>query len=254
MPANKAVSLLRASSPTISVGILSADLMHLGSELALLEGTDLKAIHFDVMDGCFVPMMTVGPLFIKDVKTHLLKDVHLMVQEPEGKVAEYVQAGADLITLHLKSSKDLRPVLRELGKMENQNDPQRGLIRGVAICPGTPVERLEPLLDYVEMILVLAVDLKAIGRGFIESTGERFAQVKKLISAAKRDILLCIDGGVKRENIFKIAELGPDIVVSGNAIFAGGNPVENLRFMLNALRSPANRSFDGKQMVSSRGI
>jgi len=239
MPANKAFHLLRASCPTISAGILPADLMNLSSQLALLEATPLKAIHFDVMDGCFVPRLTVGPPFIRAVKTHLLKDVHLMIQEPEGKVADYVQAGADLITLHLKSSKDLRPVLQELGGMENQNDPQRGLIRGVAICPETPVESLEPLLDYVEMILVLGVSLGAIGRGFIESTGEKFAQVKKLVSAAKREILLCIDGGVKRENISQIAELGPDIVASGSAIFAGGNPEENISYMLNVLRSRA---------------
>jgi len=123
--------------------------------------------------------------------------------------------------------------------MENQNDPQRGLIRGVAICPDTPVERLEPLLDYVEMILVLGVNLEAIARGYIESTGKKFAQVKELVSAAKREILLCIDGGVKRENIYQIAKLGPDIVASGSAIFAGGNPEENISYMLNVLRSRA---------------
>ncbi|MFQ5823593.1 MAG: hypothetical protein ACE5JB_06015 [bacterium] len=98
MPANKAFDLLRASAPTISVGILSADLMRLGSALALLEGTDIKAIHFDVMDGCFVPMMTAGPPLIKTVKTHLLKDVHLMIQDPQLKVGDYIDAGADVIT------------------------------------------------------------------------------------------------------------------------------------------------------------
>ncbi|MFQ6114893.1 MAG: hypothetical protein ACE5NG_12565, partial [bacterium] len=83
MPANKAFDVLRASAPTLSVGILSADLMKLGSELALLEGTDIKAVHFDVMDGSFVAVMTAGPPLIKAVKTHLLKDVHLMIQEPQ---------------------------------------------------------------------------------------------------------------------------------------------------------------------------
>jgi len=240
MPANKAFNLLRASAPTISVGILSADLMNLDTQLALLEGTDLKAIHFDVMDGCSVPMMTVGPLFIKAVKTHLLKDVHLMIQDPMDKVGDYVDAGADMITFHVESCKDILPVLRELRTMENRNDPQRGLIRGVALNPNTSVEALEPLLDEVELIVVLAVSPGVRGQAFIDSTRQKFAQVKEMVSAAGKEILLCIDGGVKRDNIAPIAKLGADILVSGSAIFAGENPVENLRFVLSELRSPGS--------------
>ena len=170
MSANKAFNLLRAFSPTISVGILSADLMHLSSELALLEGTDVKAVHFDVMDGRFVPMMTTGPVFIKAVKTSLLKDVHLMIQDPQVSVKDSVQAGADIITVHVESCKDIRPLLRELGTMENKNDPDRGLIRGVALNPGTPLKVLEPLLDDIEMIVVLGVDPAVKGQAFNDST------------------------------------------------------------------------------------
>ncbi len=240
MPSNKAFNLLRASAPTISVGILSADLMHLGSELALLEGLDLKASHFDVMDGCFAPLLTVGPPFIKAVKTHLLKDVHLMIEDPLEKVDDYVDAGTDMITVHLESCKDILPVLRELGTMENRNDPHRGLIRGLALNPDTPVEVIEPLLDEVELIVVLAVNPGVRGQTFIDSTRQKFAQVKKMVSTAKKEILLCIDGGIKRNNIAQIAKMGADILVSGSAVFAGENPVENLRFMLSELRSPGS--------------
>ncbi|MBA7690151.1 hypothetical protein ES703_98675 [subsurface metagenome] len=86
MPSNKAFNIIKECSPTLSVGITSADLLNLSSEIAILEGTDIKVMHFDVMDGCFVPRMTVGPPFIKAVKTQLLKDVHLMIQDPEAKV------------------------------------------------------------------------------------------------------------------------------------------------------------------------
>ena len=240
MSANKAFSLLRASSPTISAGILSADLMHLSSELALLEGTGIKAVHFDVMDGRFVPMMTTGPVFIRAVKTSLLKDVHLMIQDPQVKVKDYVDAGADIVTVHVESCKDIRPLLRELGTMENKNDPDRGLIRGVALNPGTPVKVIEPLLDDVEMIVVLAVDPAVRGQTFMDSTGSRFAQVKEMVSAAHKETLLCIDGGVKRDNIAAIAPMGADLVVSGSALFAGKTLLENALFMLNALKSPAN--------------
>lgn len=240
MPANKAFNLLRASSPAISVGILSADLMHLSSELALLEGTDVKAVHFDVMDGRFVPMMTTGPVFIKAVKTSLLKDVHLMIQDPQVTVKDYVYAGADIVTVHVESCKDIRPLLRELKTMENKNDPDRGIIRGVALNPGTSVHVLEPLLDDVEMIVVLAVDPAVRGQTFNDSTGSKFAQVKKMVSAAKKQTLLCIDGGVKRDNIAAIAKMGADLVVSGSAIFDGKAPLENARFMLNAIQPQAN--------------
>lgn len=240
MPANKAFSLLQACSPTISVGILSADLMHLSSELALLEETDLKAVHFDVMDGCFVPVMTVGPPFIKAVKTSLLKDVHLMIQDPQAKVEDYVNAGADIITVHGESCQDVRAVLRELAMMENRNDPDRGLVRGVALNPDTPVELLEPLLADIEMIVVLAVNPQVKGLPFFDSVGHKFGEVKKLVSTARKEILLCIDGGVKRNNINDIAKMGADILVSGSAIFDGKAPVENARFMLSAIKSQAD--------------
>lgn len=240
MSTNKVFNILHEYSPTISVGILTADLMDLGSELALLEGTDIKAIHFDVMDGCFVPMMTVGPPFIKGVKTHLLKDVHLLIQNPQAKLEDYVNAGADIITVHLESCEDVRPVLRELGMMKNRNDPDRGIVRGVAINPGTPVEVLEPLLDDVDMIVVLAVNPEVRGLPFFDSIGDKFTKVKEMVSAAKEEILLCIDGGVKRKNIAEIARMGAHILVSGSAIFDGKAPAENARFMLKAIKSQTN--------------
>ncbi|MEE8462870.1 MAG: hypothetical protein V3S50_12190, partial [Acidobacteriota bacterium] len=109
--------LLLQLSPTLSVGVLAADLMKLGSAVSLLEKTDVKLAHVDVMDGCFTPMMTVGPPFVKALKTPLLKDVHLMIQDPLEKVDEYVAGGADVITVHVESGTHIHRVFQKLGTM-----------------------------------------------------------------------------------------------------------------------------------------
>jgi len=171
------------------------------------------------------------------VKTRLLKDVHLMIQDPQVKVGDYVDAGADIITVHVESCDDVLPVLRHLATMENKNDPGRGLVRGIACNPTTPVRLLQPLLDDVEMIVVLAVDVMVKGFPFFPSIRQKSAEVREMISRAGKNILLCIDGGVKKNNIAEFAAMGADIVVSGSAILDGKDPVGNAQFMLNAIKS-----------------
>ena len=229
--------LLRQLSPTLSVGVLAADLMKLGSEVSLLEKTDVKLAHVDVMDGCFTPMMTVGPPFVKALKTPLLKDVHLMIQDPVEKVDEYVAAGADVITVHVESGTHIHRVFQKLGQMSNANDPARGLVRGVALNPGTPLAVLEPLIDEVELIMLLGINPGWGEQSFIPSTFARIEKVKGMIAEAEKDILVCVDGGVTRDNITELATAGVDIVVTGSAVFDGKNPVENAEFMLDALRT-----------------
>lgn len=242
MPPLQARQLLRELSPTVSVGLLTADLLRLGSEISLLERTGVRIVHVDVMDGCFVPAMTVGPPWIKALTGSLLKDVHLMVQDPIGKVADYVACGADIITVHVEADLHIHRVLQSLGKMVNANDPARGLVRGIALNPGTPVEALEPLLDEVEMVTLLAVNPGWGGQSFIPSTFPRIEKVRRLLLQQKRDILLGVDGGVTRANIAEIGAAGADIIVTGSAVFDGKAPEENARFMLETLsrlHSPA---------------
>ncbi len=236
MSANKAFNLLLRSSPTLSVGITSADFLEIGREVELLEGTDIKLMHFDIMDGCFVERLTVGPVFIKAVKTKLLKDVHLMIRSPEEKIREYVDAGADMITIHMESPEDVNLIFKNLGKMENKNDPERGLIRGIAVDPDTPVEHIKGLLDNIEMIVVLAVDIHLKGFPFFDSYADKFMEVKELISTSDKEILLCLDGGIKKSNISEFAKVGADILVSGSAIFDGKDPVGNIQFMLKEIK------------------
>ena len=235
MAESHALEALKSSVPTISVGVLTADLMSLGTDLALLDQTDVKVLHFDVMDGCFCPMTTVGPPFIKAVRTSLLKDVHLMIADPFPKLADYVSAGADILTVHVESCPmHIHRIFQELAEMTNANDPERGIVRGVAINPGTPVDALAPVLDDVDMVTLLAINPGWGGQKFIPATLQRLAQVRRLI--ADREILLCVDGGITRNSIADVAKAGADMVVTGSAVFDGKAPVENAKFMLDALR------------------
>ncbi|MEW5785711.1 MAG: ribulose-phosphate 3-epimerase [Bacillota bacterium] len=228
---------IRALSPTLSVSMLTADLLSLRSEMAILEKAGIKVIHFDIMDGRFTPVLTTGPAFLKSFSgLPMLKDVHLMIDKPLDKVQDYVQAGADLITVHIESERHIHRVLQALSIMENANDPQRGIARGVALNPGTPLEVIHPLVDLVDIIYLLAVNPGWGGQSFIQSTARRVEEVKKIISNAKRDVFLGLDGGVTRGNIAEIASLGADLVVTGSAVFDGTDPEANVLFLLEALQ------------------
>ncbi len=231
---------LRQGTGLISVGVLTADLLSLGSELALIAQAGVKLVHIDVMDGCFCPMMTVGPPFIKAMKTSMLKDVHLMIEEPLDKVKDYVAAGADMITVHAESGKHIHRLLQQLASMTNVNDPDRGILRGIALNPGTPLEVVRPLLDEVEMVLLLAVNPGWGGQKFIRSTESRLGRLREMLKGAGKDVLICVDGGVKRDNIADIARMGADIIVTGSAVFDGKDPLGNAKDMIKAVREAVN--------------
>jgi ribulose-phosphate 3-epimerase len=233
----KAAALLAEVCPTISVGMLTADLLSLGSELAVLEKTDVRLLHVDVMDGCFCPMMTVGPPLIKAMKTSLLKDVHLMIHDPLEKIEDYVAAGADMITVHAESCLHIHRVLQHMGNLENANDPDRGLLRGVALNPGTPAEAVDPLLDELDMVFLLAINPGWKGQKFDPSVPRRMQRIREMTAGASRRIFVGLDGGITRNNIAEVARLGADIVVTGSAVFDGKAPAANAAFMLETLRA-----------------
>lgn len=229
---------LRALCPTVSVGILPADLMNLGAELALLERAGVGVVHVDVMDGCFCPQLTVGAPYVKGLRTPLLKDVHLMVGEPLEKLAAFVAAGADIVTVHLEAAVHIHRVLQRLGSMEHSAGPGRGIVRGLALNPGTPLEWLTaPLLAEVEMISLLAIDPGWSGQVFAPTTLERVTRVKQIVAAAGRDILVCVDGGITRDNIAQVAASGADLIAAGSVVFDGKAAEANARFVLEAVRA-----------------
>jgi len=240
MPDHNSLTTLRELAPALSVGILTADLLSLGSELRLLEETGAKLVHIDVMDGVYCPRMTAGPPLIRAMKTPLLKDVHLMIADPLGKIPEFVAAGADIITFHPDACAHPHRVLQEMGKMVNANDAGRGLVRGVALNPGMPLQVLEPLLDEIEMVLLLGVNPGWGGQSFVPATFSRIETVKEMIRRSEREILLSVDGGITRNNIAEISRTGADIIVAGSAVFDGKSPRENARFMLRAIGAAKN--------------
>jgi ribulose-phosphate 3-epimerase len=225
---------LKRITPTISAGIISADLLNLGAQISALENADVRLLHIDVMDGCFVPQMTVGPPFIKALKTPLLKDAHLMIQDPLTKVADYVNAGADLITVHLEADVHIHRVLQQIRL--SAASASREVLRGIALNPGTPLEALEPLLEEVEMVLLLAINPGWGGQKLLQSSRQRLSRLKEMIAASGRSILVAIDGGITRENIAEVGQWGADLVISGSAIFEDGTIAKNASFMMNALR------------------
>ncbi len=228
---------LRSLTPTLSVGIISADLMHLEDELKKLDDTGVNIIHFDVMDGNFCPAMTVGATFIKSVKTKLIKDVHLMIVQPESKLGWFAEAGADILTVHLEACQThIHGVLQAIKKLKNINRPEMGIIAGVAINPGTPVESIKSVLDVADMITILAVNPGWQTQSFIKTTQQKIETAISLISQSGRDIFLCVDGGITRENIVDISQMAADIVVAGSAVFDRKNPAENARFLLGYLK------------------
>jgi ribulose-phosphate 3-epimerase len=221
--------------PQISVGLLAADLLRLGDELAALARAGTSVVHVDVMDGVFCPQFTVGPPIVKAIPETFIKDCHLMIEDPLDKVQSYVDAGAGIITFHLESTRHPHRVLQALSGS--------GVVRGIALNPGTPVQSIEPLMDDVDLVLLLAINPGWSGQKFIAGTARRVQAARELIDG--REVVLGVDGGVTKANIADVAALGPDLVVSGSAIFDGISAQDSLRYMAGALRS--GRSPAGQQ-------
>ena len=233
--AHPLVAELRGAGPALSVGLVSANLMALGADVERLERAGARLAHFGVMDGSYVPMLTVGPPFIKAVRTAMLKDVHLMAREPLASVGDYVAAGADIVTIHPDACVHPHRVLQVLGSTAHRDRADRTVARGLALNPGMPVGGLDPFLDDIEMVLLVAINPGWGGQSFIPATLGRIDAVREKIAAAGRDILIAVDGGITRRNVGRLAGRGVDLVVTGSAIF-DGDIEANVDEMTRALR------------------
>jgi ribulose-phosphate 3-epimerase len=205
--------------------MLTADLLHLGDELGALDEAGVSLVHVDVMDGVFCPPATFGPPVVRALPDRFVKDVHLMIDEPLEKVRPYVDAGAGILTFHIESTRHPHRVLQSLAGT--------GVVRGVALNPGTPVEVIKPLLDELELVLVLGVNPGWTGQSFIPSTEARIDEVRTLIGG--REVVVALDGGITKANVEHMASLDVDILVTGSAVFDGTEPATNAREILESV-------------------
>ncbi len=210
----------------LSVGILTADLLRLGDELTALDNAGVRLVHVDVMDGVFCPTTTFGTSVVAALPDRFVKDVHLMIDEPINKVAAYVEAGADILTFHVESTQHPHRVLQSLAGS--------GVVRGVALNPGTPVSALEPLLDELELVLMLAVNPGWGGQQFISRTQRRVEEVRALVE--EQEIVVAIDGGITQGNAKHVGSLPIDLIVAGSAVYDGGIAADNARAIFEAVR------------------
>ena len=237
---------LVGSGPHVSVGLHAANLLRLGDELDALARGGTRLIHLDVMDGVFCPQMTFGPLVVSAVPERFVKDVHLMVQEPLGKLGDYVDAGASILTFHLESTRYARRALVELAGS--------GVLRGVALNPGTPVSWIEPLLGDLELVLLLAIDPGWGGQRFAPSIEARLGALRRLLDGQR--VLIGIDGAVTAANLSEVVGLGADLIVSGSAVFEGGDAEAGARSMLASAEASAighGVRSDARELVAAGG-
>ena len=231
-----------AAGPRLSAGVLTADLTRLGAELGILHGTPCWA-HVDVMDGTFCPQLTVGPAFVAAVASAGIPvDAHLLVDEPRRLLPDIVAAGASVVTVHAEATRHLHRTLQELTALAAAQP--RPVLRGVAISPGTPVQAIEPVLELVDLVLILAVDPGWPGQAPAANTRRRVSAVRDLAAGIGVTVQVGIDGGVTVANAAEIAGWGADVIVSGSAIYDGTDPAGNLGRLLEQLRTtpPASGS------------
>jgi ribulose-phosphate 3-epimerase len=221
--------------PRLSAGVITADLTRLGAELEILRGVASWA-HVDVMDGVFCPQLTVGPAFVAAVaSTGIPVDAHLMVTEPRRLLPDVAAAGPAVITVHAEATPHLHRTMQEMTELASGPRP---FLRGVAINPGTPVHAVEPVLGLADLVLLLAVDPGWPGQRPEPGTRRRLEAVRELAAGCGADVLVGVDGGVTVGNAAQIAGWGPDVVVSGGAIFDGRWPARNLELLTQALQHP----------------
>jgi ribulose-phosphate 3-epimerase len=217
------------SAVKIAPSILNADFGHLADAVQQAEAGGADWIHLDVMDGHFVPNLSLGPAIVQAIRraTHLPLDVHLMIEEPARYVERFREAGADSMTIHLEADKHPHRTLaliRELGARA-----------GLALNPGTPVTHAEDLVERLDLLLVMSVNPGFGGQSFIEDSLRKLGQARALIESRNAHCELEVDGGVKLAHAPKVAHAGASVVVAGSFVYVEGDPAENVRALRAAL-------------------
>ena len=220
---------MTTSAALLAPSILSADFSRLGDEVRSVEQAGADWIHVDVMDGHFVPNLTIGPLVVEALKpvTKLPLDCHLMVSRPQDWLEAFAKAGASVITVHAEAAPHLDRLLNRIREL--------GCKAGVSLNPSTPLSAIEEVLDIVDLVLIMSVNPGFGGQKFIEGSVSKVERLVKM--RGSRKFLIEIDGGVGTQNIGRLRQAGVDVFVAGSAVFSGSDRAQSVRALRAAMGS-----------------
>lgn len=212
----------------IAPSILSADFTRLAEEIIAIEAGGATVLHFDVMDGRFVPNITVGLPVLKSVRraTEMTIDCHLMIVEPNRYAAEFVKAGADMVSVHVEADAHLQRTLTAIREAGGQ--------AGIAINPATPLGAIEEALPHADFVLLMSVNPGFGGQKFIPTSLDKLRRLRRMIDERDLPVRIEIDGGIDAGNIREITEAGAEIIVAGSAVFNSGKPTEAVKELIDA--------------------
>lgn len=212
----------------VAPSLLSADFLHLGQEIEMINNSSAEWIHIDVMDGVFVPNISYGLPVVKAVRkaTSKILDVHLMIVQPERYFEAFCKAGADIITFHYEASVHLNRSVAQIREL--------GMKAGVVLNPHTPVHVLSDILPELDLVLIMSVNPGFGGQKFIENTYQKVRTLKSMILSCGKNILIEVDGGVDLQNSAQLVLAGADVLVAGNTVFTSPNPVQTIARLANS--------------------
>lgn len=213
----------------LAPSMLSADFKELGKEIQMIEENGAEYLHFDVMDGIFVPSISFGMPVLQSIRpaTKLVCDAHLMITEPIRYIEAFAKAGADFITIHLEACEDVEATIAKIREC--------GCRVGISICPETPVASLENLVDQVDMVLIMSVHPGFGGQKFIPESLDKIRELKAMLEKKGLDTDIQVDGGIYPHNVEEVILAGANIIVAGSAVFKG-DTAQNTRTMMEILK------------------
>ena len=214
----------------LSPSILAADFTVLGEQMKLTADNGAKYLHFDVMDGMFVPSISFGMPVLKSIYnvTDQVMDAHLMVQEPIRYIEAFKEAGADIVTVHLEACEDIEATIAKIREC--------GMKVGLSICPETDAKEVESLLAKVDMLLVMSVHPGFGGQKFIPESLDKIRAIRAMIDSQKLDVDIQVDGGIYLTNVKEVLDAGANIIVAGSAVFKG-DPAQNTKEFMEILNA-----------------